>query len=65
MKASFKALLNGRIQGAATGDAHMLPGTFIVDSKGIVRYAYYSKYAGDDPTIESLIQQASTIGQAV
>jgi peroxiredoxin len=61
MKASFKALLNGRIQGAATGDAHMLPGTFIVDRDGIIRYAYYSQYAGDDPAIDVLLEQAKLL----
>lgn len=63
LKASAKAMLDGQMQGAATGDAQMLPGTFIIDRDGIVRYAYYSKYAGDDPTIESLIQQAVALRQ--
>ncbi|MBL8118364.1 MAG: hypothetical protein JNJ78_12595, partial [Anaerolineae bacterium] len=43
-------------QGAATGDINMLPGTFIIDRSGVVQYAYYSKYAGDDPSIETLLQ---------
>jgi peroxiredoxin len=58
MKASLKALASGHIQGMATGDAHMLPGTFIVDTDGVIRYAYYSAYAGDDPTIETLVSAA-------
>ncbi len=63
LKASAKAMLDGQMQGAATGDAQMLPGTFIIDRDGIVRYAYYSEYAGDDPTIDSLIQQAAELPQ--
>ena len=58
MKASFKALLNWQIQGVATGDINMLPGTFIVDRAGIIRYAYYGQYAGDDPAIDVLLEQA-------
>ncbi len=65
MKASLKAMANGHMQGVATGDAHMLPGTFIVDAAGTIRYAYYSDYAGDDPSIETLIQMAQTIQQPV
>jgi peroxiredoxin len=58
LKASAKAMKSGHTQGAATGDARMLPGTFINDRDGIVRYAYYSAYAGDDPTIDALVGEA-------
>lgn len=57
-KASAKAFAKGHIQGSATGDAHMLPGTFIVDKAGTIHYAYYSKYAGDDPAINDLVSIA-------
>jgi len=61
LKASAKAMLDGQFQGAATGDIYMLPGTFIIDRGGIIRYAYYSQYAGDDPSIEVLIHEASAL----
>jgi peroxiredoxin len=61
LKASAKAMLDGQMQGSNTGDAHMLPGTFIIDRIGIVRYAYYSKYAGDDPPIDTLLEQAKML----
>ena len=61
LKASAKALFNGQIQGAATGDVAMLTGTFIVDQDGIIRYAYYSEYVGDDPAIDVLVKQAETL----
>jgi peroxiredoxin len=61
LKASAKAFANGHVQGAATGDPYMLPGTFIIDRDGIVRYAYYSAYAGDDPAIDVLIQKANEL----
>ena len=54
LRASLRATANGQRQGSATGDTHMLPGTFIVDTKGVIRYAYYGKYAGDDPAIAEL-----------
>lgn len=58
LKASTKALAAGHIQGKTTGDPHMMPGTFIVDRDGIIRYAYYSQYAGDDPPIDVLVEAA-------
>ncbi|MEO8610865.1 MAG: peroxiredoxin-like family protein [Chloroflexota bacterium] len=58
LKASAKAAASGHMQGAATGDIRMLPGTFIIDRDGIVQYAYYSVYAGDDPAINVLVGEA-------
>lgn len=54
--ASAKALTDGFTQGRATGDANMLPGTFIIDQKGVIQYAYYSAFAGDDPDIAELTE---------
>lgn len=58
LKASAKAASSGHMQGAPTGDQRMLPGTFIIDQQGVVRYAYYSEYAGDDPAIDVLVNEA-------
>ena len=55
MKASLRAFAAGLMQGKATGDVRMLPGTFIIDTHGTICYAYYSAYAGDDPSIETLV----------
>lgn len=54
-RASLKATAAVGRQGKSTGDIQMMPGTFVVDTQGIIRYAYYSQYAGDDPPIEDLI----------
>jgi hypothetical protein len=40
----------------ATGDQQRLPGTFIIDAQGTVRYAYYGKHAGDQPDLEELVR---------
>ncbi len=56
VKATARALSAGHRQGQATGDVKMLPGTFLVDRDGIIRYTYYSQHAGDDPDIHDLIQ---------
>jgi hypothetical protein len=65
MAASHQARANGHNQGKATGDIAMSSGTFIVDAAGIVRYIYYSKFAGDDPDIDELVQVARTFQASV
>lgn len=59
--ATQKARANGQTQGEATGDIAMSSGTFIVDTGGIVRYAYYGKFAGDDPDIDDLLSFARSL----
>ena len=53
-KATARAMARGHRQGKATGDVKMLPGTFIVDTDGIIQYTYYSDHAGDDPDLKEL-----------
>lgn len=59
--ATLGAMARGMRQDEVTGDGAMQPGTFIVDSNGIVRYAYYSRHAGDDPYIEDLVKKAAAV----
>ena len=56
IKAGARAASRGHTQGQATGDTQRLPGTFIVDADGIIRYAYYGKHAGDNPDLSSLLK---------
>jgi len=63
MVASVRAMARGSSQGKPIGDAKMLPGTFIVDQQGIIRYTYYSKHAGDHPAIETLIVAHDQTGE--
>jgi peroxiredoxin len=55
MAAGARAAKQGHRQGEATGDMQRLPGTFIIDGQGIVRYAYYGKHAGDQPDLTELV----------
>ena len=38
------------------GDAFQMPGTFIIDSSGTVRYARYAHHSGDHPHPRDLVQ---------
>lgn len=51
-----RAVLKGHVQGEATGDIAMLPGTFVVDQQGIIQYAHYNAHAGDHPHIPDLLR---------
>ena len=53
--ATARAAAKGHYQGTPTGDIKMLPGTFIVDTDGIIQYVYYSSHIGDHPDIDELI----------
>ena len=57
IKAGIDAAGRGHTQGQTTGDAQRLPATFIIDADGIVRYAYYGKFAGDNPDLAAVIRQ--------
>lgn len=56
IKAGARAASRGHVQGEATGDTQRLPGTFIVDESGIIRYAHYGKFAGDNPELPALLR---------
>jgi peroxiredoxin len=55
VKAGFRALQSGSMQGRPTGDSRQLPGTFLVDRDGIVRWARPGRHPGDHPSIEELL----------
>jgi peroxiredoxin len=63
LKASVRALAGGFRQEITDsgGDLTMLPGTFIIDRGGIVRYTYYSIHAGDHPKIADLLAEAKRL----
>lgn len=39
----------------AIGDVMQLPGTFIIDRDGTVRYARYGRHSGDHPQTSELV----------
>ena len=53
--AGVKATLGGARQGRTEGDALQMPGTFVIDCGGIVRYAHPGAHAGDIPSAALLL----------
>lgn len=56
-----KTISSGHTGGQVIGDARMMPGSFIIDRGGVVRWAYYSKDVSDHPPAELILQQAKTL----
>lgn len=60
--AGARALSRGHIGGVPIGDVMQLPGTFIIDRDGVVRYAKYAKHSGDHPKTADLVAALRKLG---
>lgn len=52
----FNAIKNRRKNIDMDADPMLMPASFLVDTQGIIRMAYYGKHFGDHPAIESIIE---------
>jgi peroxiredoxin len=59
----FKAMskLKGKTVGNIVGDGKQMPGTFIIDTQGIVQFAYISQNASDNPPTNLLLGALSKV----
>jgi hypothetical protein len=39
----------------------VLSGTFVVDRAGMIRFAHYARFPGDDPQIEDILRAAEAL----
>ncbi len=58
MVAGLRASAKGIRQGVPTGDPAMLSGTFLVDSDGVIQFAFYSGHAGEHLDLSALLARA-------
>ncbi len=63
LKAGIRSYAKGHRQGQVMGDTRMLPGAFIVDTHGKIRYAYYGKHAGDHPPMHELLEVGKSLSK--
>jgi peroxiredoxin len=57
--ASLRTQARGYVwDGQVVGDPTMLPGTFVIDRQGRVRYAYYCRHSGDHPALGEVLAAA-------
>ena len=52
----LKTLSRGHTPGVPRQDILQMPGVFLIDTSGNIRYAYYSKDPSDNPSIETLLE---------
>lgn len=58
----LRAMSQGYRPGFPRGDVLQLPGVFLIDTQGNIRYSYFSKDASDRPPIETLLAQSIEVG---
>jgi peroxiredoxin len=54
-RAGLRALAGGNLPRPPQGDASQLPGAFLVDPDGIVRWAQRASHAGDTATVDAVL----------
>ncbi len=52
---AMKALSSGHRMGTPRGDVFQLPGVFIIDTEGCIRYSHHSRDPADHPEPEELL----------
>lgn len=51
----LKAVGQGYLPGLSLGDPFQLPGAFIIDVRGQIRFRYYSRDPSDYPSVEMIL----------
>ena len=51
----LKTLSRGHLPGVPENDVMQMPGVFLIDTFGNIRYAHYSKDPSDNPPVETLL----------
>jgi len=51
----LKTLSRGHTPGVPQGDVMQMPGVFLIDTSGNIRYAHYSKDPSDNPPVGTLL----------
>jgi hypothetical protein len=52
----MRAMSRGYTPGIPRGDVMQMPGVFLIDTEGNIRYSYFSKDVSDHPPIDALLE---------
>jgi peroxiredoxin len=52
----LRAMYQGYTPGIPRGDVMQMPGVFLIDTEGNIRYAHYAKDPSDHPPVDSLVE---------
>jgi peroxiredoxin len=61
IKGWLRAASHGAFPGVPKGDTAQRPGTFVVDTDGIVASAHYNKDSSDNPDTEQLLRVVTSL----
>jgi len=61
MSSAVRAARAGYFQGETTGDISQLGGLFVVDQSGYIRLSFYSRYAGDQPDLTTILESIKNL----
>lgn len=61
LKGYWRALRSGAGMARPVGNVRQLPGAFVIDSMGIVRYSHPGTHAAHTPTIEELLAEIRAV----
>jgi hypothetical protein len=53
---AVEAAAKGHLIERTVGDARQMPGTFIIDRNGIIRYAHQARHVADHPDVVELVE---------
>lgn len=54
-KGIVRAIGKGHVGGQPVGDVKMMPGSFLVDTEGRVRFAHYNQHIGDHADLNEML----------
>ena len=57
----FSAMAKGHVVGVPKGDVRQLPGVFIIDVAGRIRFSHYARDPSDNPSPSALIEAVRDI----
>lgn len=57
----IRAALNGNRQGKLEGDGFQLPGAFVIDTKGLIRFSHVNKDAADHVSNTAIVRALSEL----
>ena len=56
-----QALSQGHSMGIPTGDIYQLPGVFIIDTTGRIRFSHFARDPADHPSADTILSALSTM----
>jgi peroxiredoxin len=52
----ISAMAQGHLMGIPSGDVRQLPGVFVIDKAGMIRYSHYARDAADHPEPDEILE---------